>query len=102
MPQICIFCTKKEHNGSKQKLVSVETDNFEEKIKEYARCLDDQKLLLKLGSVNFVAKEIRYHSICRTKYQTAAGQASKKKGKERKSEITQVVASIKRNPCRVI
>ena len=65
-------------------LVSVETDNFEEKIKEYAGCLDNQKLLSKLGSVNFVAKEIRYHSICRTKYQTAAEQTSKKmKGKEK-------------------
>ena len=33
MPKICIFCTKKDkkHNGSKQKLVSVETEYFEER-----------------------------------------------------------------------
>ena len=33
MPKICIFCTKKDkkHNGSKQKLVSVETGYFEER-----------------------------------------------------------------------
>ena len=36
MPKICIFCTKKDkkHNGSKQKLVSVKTGYFEEKIKK--------------------------------------------------------------------
>ena len=79
MPKICIFCTKKDkkHNGSKQKLVSMETGNFEGKIKNYAATLGDQALLSKLGSVNFVAKEIRYHGICRTKYQTAVEQVSK-------------------------
>ena len=79
MPKIYIFCTKKDkkHNDSKQKLVSVETGDFEEKIKKYATALRDQALLPKLGSVNFVAKEIRCHGICRTKYQTAAEQVSK-------------------------
>ena len=79
MPKICIFCTKKDkkHNGSKQKLVSVETGYFEEKIKKCATTLGYQALLSKLRSVDFVAKEIRYHGICRTKYQTAAEQVSK-------------------------
>ena len=79
MPKICIFCTKKDkkHNGSKQKLVSMETGDFEGKIKNYAATLGDQALLSKLGSVDFVAKEIRYHGICRTKYQPAAEQVSK-------------------------
>ena len=89
MPQTCILCTKKDkkHKGSKQKLVTVETDKLEETIKGYARCLDDQKLLSKLGS--FVAKEIRYHSICRTKCQTASEQASKKrKGKEKCNHLS--------------
>ena len=79
MTKIYIFCTKKDkkHNGSKQKLFSVETGYFEEKIKKYEITLGDQALLSKLGSVDFVAKDIRYHGICRTKYQTAAEQVSK-------------------------
>ena len=79
MPKICIFCTKKEkkHSDSKQKLVLVKMGDFEKKIKKYATTLGDQELLSKLGSIDFVAKEIRYHRICRTKYQTAAEQVSK-------------------------
>ena len=79
MPAICIFCTKKDkkHNDSKQKLISVETGDFEEKIKKCATTLGDQALLSKLGTVDFVAKEKHYHDICRTKYQTAAEQVSK-------------------------
>ena len=79
MPAICIFCTKKDkkHNDSKQKLISVETGDFEEKIKKYATTLGDQALLSKLGTIDFVAKEKHYHDICRTKYQAAAEQVSK-------------------------
>ena len=70
MPEIRIFCTMKDkkHNGSKQKPILVEIGDFGEKIKKYATTLGDQALLSKLGSVDFVAKEIRYHDICRTKY----------------------------------
>ena len=80
MPTICIFCTKKDkkHNGSKQKLVSEETGDFEEKIKKYATTPGDQALSSKLGRVDFVAKELHYHGICTTKYQTAAEQVSKR------------------------
>ena len=79
MQKICIFCTKKDkkQNGSKQKLVSLETRDFEEKIKKYATTLWHQALLSILGSIDFVAKEIHYHGVCRTKYQTAAEQVSK-------------------------
>ena len=35
-------------------------------------------MLARLGDVDFVAKEIGYHGICRTKYQTQAEQISKK------------------------
>ena len=55
----------------------METRDFEEKIKKYATTLGDQALLSKLGSIDFVTKEICYHGICRTKYQTAAEQISK-------------------------
>ena len=79
MQKICIFCTKKDkkQNGSKQKLVLVKAGDFEEKIKKYATTPGDQALLSKLGSLDFAAKEMRYHAICRTKYQTAAEQVSK-------------------------
>ena len=79
MPEIYIFCAKKDkkHNGCKQKLISVETEDFEEKIKKYATALGDQALLSKLGSLDFAAKEICYHGICRMKYQAAAKQVSK-------------------------
>ena len=63
MPEICIFCTEKDkkHNDSKQKLISVETGDFQEKIKKYATTLGDQALLSKLGTVDFVAKEKHCH-----------------------------------------
>ena len=79
MPEISTFCTKKDKkpNDRKQKLISVETGDFEEKNQKYAATLGDQALLSKLESVNFVDKEICYHGICRTKYQTAAEQVSK-------------------------
>ena len=79
MPKICIFCTKKDkkHDGSKQKLISEETGDFEEKIKKYTTILGDQALLSKVGSIDFVATEICYHGICRTKYQAAAEQVLK-------------------------
>ena len=67
-----LYQKRQKHSGSKQKLVSVKTGDLEEKIKKYATTLRDQALLSKLGSVDFVAKEIRCHGICRTKYQTAA------------------------------
>ena len=65
MPKICIFCNKKDkkHNSNKQNLISQETGDFEKKIKKYATTLGDQALLSKLGSADFVAKEIRYHGI---------------------------------------
>ena len=99
MQKICIFCTKKDkkQNGSKQKLVLVKTGDFEEKIKKYATALGDQALLSKLGSVDFAAKEMRYHGICRTKYQTAPEQVSKTSQKKRGSkEFNQSFAQRKR------
>ena len=39
--------------------------------------LEYQALLSNLGSIDFVAKEIYFHGICRTKNQTAAEQVSK-------------------------
>ena len=99
MPKISIVCIKKDkkHNGSKQKLISVETGDFEEKIKKYVTTLGDQTLLSKLGSVDFVAKEVRYHGMCRTKYQTPAEQVSKtSQNKEAAKRFNQSLAQRKR------
>lgn len=83
LPKLCIFCSKKDkkHNNT---LVSVETNEFESNVKTYAVLLDDTKMLAKLGDVNFVSKEIQYHAICRTRYQTKAQQSKpgKKQGGE--------------------
>ena len=99
MPKISIVCIKKDkkHNGSKQKLISVETGDFEEKIKKYATILGDQALLSKLGSVDFVAKEVRYHGMRRTKYQTPEEQVSKtSQNKEAAKRFNQSLAQRKR------
>ena len=79
MPEISIFCIKKDkkYSGHKHELLSMETEDFREKIKKYATTLEDQAFLSNLSSVDFVAKETRYHGICRTKCQTAAEQVSK-------------------------
>ena len=78
MPKICIFCTKKDKklNGSKQKLVSVETGDFEENIKKKATTLEDQALLSKLGSVDFVDKEIQNEvsDSCRASFKNKSSQ----------------------------
>ena len=84
----CIFClqTVKKHNNIKQSLISVAIIKFEENIWTYARLLDDNELLLRLGNSDFVAKEVMYHAVCRVNYQNKAGRTAmamkEKLGKE--------------------
>ena len=61
-PKTCIFCGKirKTVNKNEQKLVQAESKNFEVTIKKYANWLDDEEMLQKIFSINFIAKEIRY------------------------------------------
>ena len=61
-PKTCIFCGKirKTVNKNEQKLVQAESKNFEVIIKKYANWLDDEEMLQKIFSINFIAKEIRY------------------------------------------
>ena len=95
MPKICIFCNKKDkkHNSNKQNLISQETGDFEKKIKKYATTLGDQALLSKLGSADFVAKEIRYHGIWGTKYQTAAEQGTKTSQTKRQQSVQSILGT---------
>ena len=70
LSKVFIFCEKKDkkHNNGNQSLVNVETPDFENKIKEYASLLQGNKMLARIGNVDFVATEIAYHAICRTRY----------------------------------
>ena len=51
MPKICIFCTKKDkkHNSSKQKLVSVETGDFEKKDQEICNNPRGSSIIIQIG-----------------------------------------------------
>ena len=73
-PKICIFCSQKvkKHNNVKQKLVSATTSNIEDKIKTYARWMNDKQLIIRLQNTDFVSKEIVYHAVCRVNYQNKA------------------------------
>ena len=59
--------------------MNIESPNFENKIKEYASLLQDNKMLARIVDTDFVYKEIAYHAICKTRYQTRADQVKKSK-----------------------
>lgn len=66
----CIFCNKVFVYKDKKRirLSACQTKVFENKIKRYAIALNDQELLSKIRNIDFIAKEIHYRRICRTKY----------------------------------
>ncbi|MCG7875152.1 MAG: hypothetical protein N0C90_02335 [Candidatus Thiodiazotropha endolucinida] len=68
----CIFCNCiRKYKGPHQKmeqLGSSEAPDAESTIKDAARILDDQEMITKIGSVDFVAKEVKYHHTCRKNY----------------------------------
>ena len=70
----CLFCGKerKKIQGKEQKLTKAETKTFEANIKKYAIWKNDNLLLAKITDVDFAAKEVKYHSSCRLKYQKEA------------------------------
>ena len=73
-PNACLFCNqqRKRVSGEEQKLVNVETKNFENSIRKYVEWKNDVLLSARLSGVDFAAKEIKYHAICRLQYQTEA------------------------------
>ena len=73
-PNVCIFCSKEtfKYNQKRQQLISVETKSFELNIKEYATVLNDQEMLTKIRNIDFVSKEVKYHGLCRYRYQNRA------------------------------
>ena len=59
-------------NNIKQNLILVATIKYEENTQTYARWLDDNELLLRLGNSDFVVKEIMYQCVCQVNYQNKA------------------------------
>ena len=54
--------------GSKEEVGSCESFEAETKIKDAAKVLHDDRLLLEVGDIDFVAKEVKYHHTCRKAY----------------------------------
>ena len=83
-PKVCLFCNqaRKRIKGKEQELSSAESNNFEQNIRKYTKWQGDQMLSVRLSNVVFSEKEIKYHGICRVKYQAAA--EAKIKHKKRK------------------
>ena len=64
---ICIFCQKKKYKGVKE-LISVASFDSCQAIVDAAIARDDQRLLLNIKGVDFIAKEAKYHGKFRSKY----------------------------------
>ena len=96
-PNVCLFCNKarKRIKNVEQKLVNVETQNFEKSIKKYVQWMGDANLSARLTGVDFAAKEVKYHSYCRIKYQTEAeGKHNQEKRMAGESCMPETSASI--------
>ena len=63
---------KKKCNQKKQPLIKASTEEVEKSIKKYAQWLQDWEILKRIQNVDFAAKEIHYHNICRVRYQNKA------------------------------
>ena len=73
-PKICLFCSsaRKKVKGKEQKLINVETSEFQERVTQYATWLQDQPMLTKITTVDLTSKEAKYQGVCRVKYQSEA------------------------------
>ena len=69
--QVCIFCKQKTKSKGKtgvERLGSSAAPDAEERIKEAANILEDHEMITKIGDIDFVAKEVKYHHSCRKTY----------------------------------
>ena len=73
-PKVCLFCNKGviRLRWIRRYLSSASTTDLEQNIIRYATLINDEHMLLRIRDIGFVAKEVHYHRICRTKYQTKA------------------------------
>ena len=72
--QVCLFCgnARKSVNQLKQRLVNIEKNTFEDSVRKYAQWKKDDKFLTKISDIDLTAKQVKYHSVCRSNYQSAA------------------------------
>ena len=71
---VCIFCnqSRKRLDGKTLDLISAASKEIENSIKKFAQVKNDDAMLTKITSVDFVSKEVRYHDPCQLKYQREA------------------------------
>ncbi len=79
----CIFCEKKDrkNKGQKEKLYLCQSLNMEMGIRQDAVKVKDLNFLGKISTLDFVAKEVRYHQLCRIEF------ANKAKAEEKKMNV---------------
>ena len=68
---VCVFCnqhTKRHNNGQRESLGSCEAFGAQANIQSALHRHKDEVLLPKLGGIDFIAKEVKYHHSCRRKY----------------------------------
>ena len=68
---VCVFCnqhTKRHNNGQHKSLGSCEAFGAQANIQSALHRHKDEVLLPKLGGIDFIAKEVKYHHSCRRKY----------------------------------
>ena len=77
---VCLFCGKVEIQVKyeKKSLVSCASKEIEANITTYARMKNDQEMLLTVRDITMSSKEVKYHAICRTRYQVEAEAYSRK------------------------
>ena len=63
----CIFCgnSRRTVNRKIENIGRCETREAEHSVKEAATILQDTDLLAKIGEVDFITKEVKYHHTCR-------------------------------------
>uniref|UniRef100_UPI00358DFCB3 uncharacterized protein isoform X1 n=2 Tax=Myxine glutinosa TaxID=7769 RepID=UPI00358DFCB3 len=79
-PQVCLFCGQRQLSRgrhSKESLGSCETLEAENSIRKAATALEDNRLLSKITGVQLVAKEVKYHPSCKSKYLKSANRWTK-------------------------
>ncbi|KAH3834053.1 hypothetical protein DPMN_107371 [Dreissena polymorpha] len=70
-PHTCIFCGRAQiqRRGQLPELLGCcDNHEAEENIKQAAQVLHDQEMMAKVGSVDFIARQVRYHHSCRKQY----------------------------------
>ncbi|KAK3875465.1 hypothetical protein Pcinc_019677 [Petrolisthes cinctipes] len=66
----CIFCKKvqRKKGQTEERLMSCETKQAEATIKDAVKARNDHELLASIASIDFIAKEVKYHHSCRRLY----------------------------------